>query len=816
MKSIENPDMNRIRKRLLGACLLLAFIFSGVISAFGQDAGTLTQTVRGTVIDADTKAPLPGATVIILGSDPFKGTTSNINGAFALNQVPVGRVSLGVSFIGFESKTVPNLVVHSGRPTILTVELTEAVLEMDEAVVLAYQSNGIPTNEMAIAGSRSVSVEEMTRMAASFNDPAVITANFAGVRNSGTGGNDIIIRGNSPKYMQWRLEGVPITNPNHFADQSGAVGSTSTLNTNLLATSDFYTGAFPAEFGNTISGVYDIKLRNGNSENLEGIFGFGLIGTDFTLEGPLKKGNGSSFLVNVRNSTSSVLTDLGLIDVEGDPTFRDAAFKLSFPTQRAGIITAFGLGGYSTFSLSDVTPADWNSPGDSGFRNDISDDFDKSSYLFNTGINHFFALSDNSYLSSSLSYSIEGITEDMFQTVDGIEGSIRSFDSNMDRSSLRFSTEYLRKISSKTTIQAGSIYTLFMEQFDQALRPQPESELDTLLDFDEQMGNLRNFISIKQRLNEDVTITAGLHNSNVFFNENHTLEPRLAFKYQMTSRSSVSLGYGLHSTMESVHHYFADVEQSDGTFSQPNRDLGLMKAHHFIAGFDHFFRPGLLGKIEVYYQDLYDVPVENDPGSHFSTLNSGSDIEYAALVNEGSAKNYGVELTLQKFFSNSTYFLLNTTLYESLYTAMDGVERNTRFNGNYTVNVLAGKEFANLGPGNNRTLGLNAKFFLGGGHKVIPLLRDGNGNVDVNPDENMYWDYANAYESSLQDLYSITLSASYKIDHARTTHELFLNLENLTNNKGKLTEYFDPSEADLTGHTTQFGLLPNLMYRIYL
>ena len=808
--------MNRIRKRLLGACLLLAFIFSGVISAFGQDAGTLTQTVRGTVIDADTKAPLPGATVIILGSDPFKGTTSNINGAFALNQVPVGRVSLGVSFIGFESKTVPNLVVHSGRPTILTVELTEAVLEMDEAVVLAYQSNGIPTNEMAIAGSRSVSVEEMTRMAASFNDPAVITANFAGVRNSGTGGNDIIIRGNSPKYMQWRLEGVPITNPNHFADQSGAVGSTSTLNTNLLATSDFYTGAFPAEFGNTISGVYDIKLRNGNSENLEGIFGFGLIGTDFTLEGPLKKGNGSSFLVNVRNSTSSVLTDLGLIDVEGDPTFRDAAFKLSFPTQRAGIITAFGLGGYSTFSLSDVTPADWNSPGDSGFRNDISDDFDKSSYLFNTGINHFFALSDNSYLSSSLSYSIEGITEDMFQTVDGIEGSIRSFDSNMDRSSLRFSTEYLRKISSKTTIQAGSIYTLFMEQFDQALRPQPESELDTLLDFDEQMGNLRNFISIKQRLNEDVTITAGLHNSNVFFNENHTLEPRLAFKYQMTSRSSVSLGYGLHSTMESVHHYFADVEQSDGTFSQPNRDLGLMKAHHFIAGFDHFFRPGLLGKIEVYYQDLYDVPVENDPGSHFSTLNSGSDIEYAALVNEGSAKNYGVELTLQKFFSNSTYFLLNTTLYESLYTAMDGVERNTRFNGNYTVNVLAGKEFANLGPGNNRTLGLNAKFFLGGGHKVIPLLRDGNGNVDVNPDENMYWDYANAYESSLQDLYSITLSASYKIDHARTTHELFLNLENLTNNKGKLTEYFDPSEADLTGHTTQFGLLPNLMYRIYL
>ena len=795
---------------------ILVFVLGAVISAFGQDGGSLTQTVRGTVIDADTKAPLPGATVIILGSDPFKGTTSDLNGAFELNQVPVGRVSVGISFIGFESKTVPNLVVHSGRPTILTVELTEAVLEMDEAVVLAYQNNGIPTNEMAVVGSRSISVEEITRMTASFNDPAVITANFAGVRNSGSGGNEIIIRGNSPKYMQWRLEGIPITNPNHFADQSSAVGSTSTLNSNLLATSDFYTGAFPAEFGNTISGVYDIKLRNGNSESLEGIFGFGLIGTDFTLEGPIKKGNGSSFLVNFRNSTSSVLTDLGLIEVEGDPRFQDAAFKLSFPTKKAGIFTAFGLGGYSTFSLSDVTPADWNSPGNSGFREDVTEDFDKSSFLFNTGVNHFFAISDKSYLNTSASFSTEGITEDMFQTVDNAEESVMSFDSNLDRSSMRFSTEYLRKFSPKTTLQAGSIYTLFMQKFDQSLRPQPEMELNRLLDFNEQIGNLRNYVSLKHRMNEDLTVIAGLHNSNVFFNDNHTLEPRLAIKYQVNTKSALNLGYGLHSTMESVHHYFADIEQPDGTFTQPNRDLGLMKAHHFVAGLDHYFEPGLLGKVEVYYQHLYNVPVEDDPDSYFSTLNIGSEIEYAALVNEGTAKNYGVELTLQKFFSNSYYFLVNTTLYESKYTALDNVERNTRFNGNYTVNFLAGKEFTNLGPANNRTLGLNAKFFFGGGHKVIPLLRDSNGNVDVNPQENEYWDYDNAFKRGLEDLYTITLSASYKMERARTTHELFLNLENLTNNKGKLTEYYDPASANLTGNTTQFGLLPNLMYRIYL
>ena len=786
------------------------------MSAFAQEPAKLTQTIRGTIIDADSKVTLPGATILVLGSDPMIGAASDIDGNFTLRNVPVGRVTIGISFIGFESKTIPNVVVNSGKETVLEIELTEAVFSGDEVTVQAYKVNGLPTNEMAIVGARSVSVEEINRLTASFNDPAFITANFAGVRNSGTGGNDIIVRGNSPKYLQWRLEGVPITNPNHFADQNMVLGSTSTLNANLLATSDFYTGAFPAEYGNAISGVYDIKLRNGNSKNYESIIGFGLIGSDVTFEGPIKKGSGSSFLVNYRNSTASILNDLGMIDVPGSPHFQDAAFKITVPTKKAGVFSAFGLGGISNFSLKDVTPFDWDSPGNTGLREDVSEDFDKSSMLFNTGVNHFISLGSGGYLNTSVSYSLENLEEDVVQHLQTNNTEQEGFNSAMDRSSVRLATEYSRKINARNTLEAGTIFTVFMEKFDQEMRQTPDGELETLLDFNKNIGNWRNYISLKHRFNEAITVTAGIQNNNVFFNEQYTIEPRLAARWQFNEKNAFNVGYGLHSTMETLHHYFANIEQPDGSFAQPNKNLGLMKAHHFVAGLDHYFTPNLLGKVEVYYQHLYDVPVASGANSYFSTLNDRAEIEYFALTNDGTAENYGVEVTLQKFFSNNYYFLLNTSIYESKYTGIDKVERNTRFNGNYVANAIFGKEFDGLGRKHNQTLGVNIRAFVGGGQKIIPMLRDENGNIAANPANNEYLDYSKAYQSDLEDLYMITLSASYKFERARTSHELFLNLENITNNKAKLTEYYDAGRADKVNHTTMFGLLPNLMYRVYL
>jgi hypothetical protein len=281
----------------------------------------------------------------------------------------------------------------------------------------------------------------------------------------------------------------------------------------------------------------------------------------------------------------------------------------------------------------------------------------------------------------------------------------------------------------------------------------------------------------------------------------------------MNPTSSFQLGYGKHSNMESIHNYFAKVKQNDGTITVPNKDLDLLKAHHFVLGFEKRFGKNMRAKIEAYYQDLYNLPVENNDTSYYSTINEGLEFRYIDLVNEGTGKNYGIELTIEKFFSNNYYYLINASLYQSKYTALDGIERNTAYNGNYLVNILFGKEFNGLGRKKNQTFSFNAKAFLSGGRKIIPLLRDAQGNLAVNPENNEYWDYSKAYEKDLGVIYNLTVSASYKWNKPKSTHELFLTFNNITDKKGNLTEYYDADEPGFIGHTTQFGIFPDLRYK---
>ncbi len=807
----------------IGATAVLFLLFTSMV--LGQN---LSQTVRGAILDEDSKMPLVGAQVIVLGSEPLIGTTTDDNGNFRLENVYIGRISLQLSYLGYEKAIIPNVVVNSGKEVVLNLSMQESAIRMNEAVVTADKNKGEALNDMALISARSISAEQTNRYAGGFNDPSRILSNFAGITSTQDGSNDIIVRGNSPKYVQFQLEGVQITNPNHLADQSAIGGGISALNNNLLATSDFYTGAFSPEFGDVLSGVYDVKLRAGNNEKFESVFGFGLLGADLTLEGPFKKGYGGSFLVNYRYSTITLIKELGLVDIGGVPKFQDATFKIVLPTKKMGVFSFFGLGGKSGLLLEDVKPAIWETPGDQSMRTDISEDFKKRAQLLNIGLNHTYSINDNSFLKTTLAYSNEGIDDDIFESKlvkiydtdgeflrDSAVSKILNFNSRLLRSTYRGAVTYNHKISAKHKIQIGTKYTLFDLKFKQSQLQGDAANRFTLVDLNEQVSTVRNFFSWKYRANEKLSLVAGVHNMNVLLNQKSTIEPRLAMNWKLNNTSTVSAGYGKHSNMESIHNYFSKVKQPDGSIIEPNRDLDLLKAHHFVLGYEKRFGKNMMAKVEAYYQDLYSLPVENNDTSYYSTINEGLEFKYVDLVNKGTGKNYGVEITLERFFSNNYYYLINASLYESKYKALDGVQRNTQFNGNYLVNILFGKEFPKLGKKKNQTLGLNAKAFFGGGRKVIPLLRDGQGNLAVDPANNRFWDYEKAYNNDISDPYQILLSASYKWNKRRTTHEFFLNIDNITNHKGKISEYYDENEPGKIGYVAQFGFFPNLMYRVY-
>ncbi|MEO0474100.1 MAG: TonB-dependent receptor, partial [Bacteroidota bacterium] len=543
---------------------------------------------------------------------------------------------------------------------------------------------------------------------------------------------------------------------------------------------------------------------------------------------PISKKQGSSFLVNYRYSTVGLIQELGLVDVNGTPRFQDAAFKLMLPTEKFGIFSFFGLGGLSKLDFLDVDQSLWETPGNNGMRGDIQEDFYKNAHLLNLGMNHTLSLSDNSYLKTTLLFSTEGIDDEIIESrfvriLDGNDQVLRdsmvsqgpNFNSQLEKRSYRGAMTYNHKLNARNKIQIGTKFALFDYVINQSqLLPDGQSRFN-LVDMDENISTLRNFISWKHRLNENLTFVGGVHNMNVLFNNKSTIEPRLAINWKLNDRSRFSLGYGLHSNMEGVHSYFAQVQDPDGTIRQPNLDLDLLKAHHIVLGYERRIGQNMRAKVELYYQDLYNLPVENNDTSYFATINEGLEFRYVDLVNEGTGRNYGIELTLERFFAKNYYFMINASLYRSLYTPLDGRERSTQYDGEFLVNVLAGKEFVGLGKKKNQTLGLNLKAFFGGGRKIIPLLRDANGNLAVDPANNRFFDYDRAYEDKLQDLYTIILSASYKWNRPKTTHEVFVNLENITNVKGKISEFYDEDEPGQIGYLAQFGFFPNLMYRVY-
>jgi hypothetical protein len=799
----------------INVTLLIIALYTTMV--LGQ---TITQTVRGIIIDTDNKLPLIGANAVIVGTNPIIGTSTNLDGTFRMEKVPIGRITLRLSCMGYETKTVSDIVVNSGKEVVLEITMQESVIKLDEVVAIPNLNKGEAVNDMALLSARSISTEETKRYAGTWDDPSMVLINFAGVASTGLS-NDIIIRGNSPKYIQWRFEGVEITAPNHQADQNGAIGGFSCLNNKLLAASDFYTAAFTPEYGGVLSGVYDLKLRSGNNEKYETMAGVGLMGTDFTVEGPLKNGYAGSYLINYRFSNIGLIQKLGLVgDIDGvTTTFQDANFKVVLPTEKIGTFSFFGVGGLDNLLIKGVNPNLWITPGNNGMMPTIIQDFDKKNYLTNLGMNHTFTINNNSYTRIFLTYSGRGLNDDVYEsTIIGMDTVNRklNYGSRIETSTYKGGITYSTKINAENVILIGTEYSLIDENNKQSqLENDSTATRFTLIDYKGKITTLENYVTWKHSFTENLTLVTGLHNTNILLNNKSTLEPRIAINWKLNNSSSVHAGYGKHSTMENIHNYFTRIQQPDGSIIEPNKNLDVLKADHYVLGYDKSITENVKAKVEVYYQYLYNLPVENNNASYYATLNEGSDYRYVPLVNKGTGKNYGIEATIEQFFNNHYYFLVNGSLFDSKYKSLEGVERNTKFNSNFLLNVLCGKEFDELGEKQNQTLTVNAKIFFSNGQRYIPLLRDASGNLAVDPANNRFWDYSKAYDNRLDNIYQLNLSVSYKFNTPNVTHEIFLDLPNVTNHRGRLYEYYDSSKPSKIGYVTQMQFLPNLMYRVY-
>ena len=793
--------------------LLLINIIFITITAIGQD-NEYKQTIRGTVIDKLTQTTLPGATVIVLNTDPIIGTTSDMDGAFKIENIPLGRQSLQVSFIGYNTRTISNLNLTAGRETVVIVELEEQVQKLDEVVVTAKQPKDKAINEMATVSARSFSVEETERFAGSLGDPSRMAANYAGVSMTNDSRNDIIIRGNSPMGVLWRLDGVEIPNPNHFGAAGTTGGPVSMLNNNLLSNSDFFTSAFPAEYGNAMSGVFDLNMRSGNNQKREYVGQIGFNGFEFGAEGPFKKGKNGSYIANYRYSTLDLMNAMGMDFGTGTaiPQYQDLTFKIDLPGTKWGRFSLMGLGGTSFIAIHDSDKAEVDGNNDSNY--DYGGvDLDYGSDMGVLSLSHLYFLSKNTRIQTILSLQGTRATTKIDSLLFDENGTLipnsnyRFYDATSTEVKYSGSTHLKTRFNSKNNAIFGLYYDLYDVSLNDSVRNYKIGGFQKNFDIEGNVFLIRGYGQWQHRFNDKLTMNTGLYAQFVDVNEEFVVEPRFGLRYILDGGQSLSFGYGKHSEMMPRPYYFLQTRLDDGTYIMTNINTELLKSHQLVLGYDKLFNENTRFKTEIYYQSLFDIPV-SESLTEFSILNTGDDFGGLfpdSLVNTGSGTNYGVEFTMEKFLSQGYYFLATVSLFESKYKGYSETIRNTAFNGNYVFNILGGYEFK---TGKQSLITLDAKTVYAGGKRYVPI------DIDKSIQENSTeYDWSKAYEDKFDDYFRIDLRIGFKINGKRINQEWALDLQNVTNNKNIYSQSYNPRSQNVS-YDYQTGFFPMFLYRI--
>lgn len=774
------------------------------------------QTIKGKVVDKESKFPLPGVNVIISSLDPIKGSVSDGSGNFKITDVPIGRQTVQISFIGYASQEF-TVIVNSGKEVILNVELEESAEYLDVVEIVAGESHEV-NNEMAIVSARVFSVEETERYAGSRGDPARMASNFAGVGGADDSRNDIVVRGNSPLGVLYRVEGIDIPNPNHFAVSGSTGGPTSMLNNKLLANSDFFTGAFPAEYGNSTAGVFDLKLRSGNNEKREFTGQFGILGAEIMAEGPFKKGKQASYLFMYKYATLQMFQAAGIdIGTNAVPKYQDLSFKMNFPFKGGGNLAVWGIGGKSKIDLVISNQMDTS-------EIDLYGDNDRDQY-FRTdmgvlGVTYTKPLNETTFFKSTISGSKSHQRSDhdyIVRHIDG-EGSfvvdsiyhMMSYNFNISKFS---NASYInKKFGKKDVLKIGFNVDYISVNFkDSILR-----DIDVLdiyrTRWNTNLGYalIQPYAQWKHKFSDEFVFTAGLHNQIFTLNNSVSLfEPRLGLKWDMTDKDALSFGVGRHSQTLPDYTYFHLLE---GNTNPHNTEMDFIYSNHAVLGYSRKMSKTVRAKIETYYQDLSNIPVEVNPSS-FSLINQGSGFSRFfpdTMVNTGTGFNYGVEFTLEKYYSNNWHMLLSGALYNSRYKGSDGIERNTDFNGQYAANILGGREF----KFNDKTsLGIGTKITVAGG-KRFGLVDTVASNLEK---ELIYLD--DQYnEFQFQDYFRADLKISYKHNAKNVTHEFSLDIVNLLGTQNILSLTYAPvpgnPEVSPIRKNFQLGFLPIFFYRL--
>ncbi|MBD2754064.1 TonB-dependent receptor [Spirosoma validum] len=757
-----------------------------------------TQTGRGRITDTQSGAGVPLATVQVL-DEPTIGATADSTGTYRLSQVPLGRHTLKITSVGYGDQVIPDVLFTAGKETSLDVPMTERVQTAQEVQVYAQRPLDAIDKTLAVTGAHVFDMEQTRRFAGNRNDPSRMAMNMAGVVGNNDSRNDIVIRGNSPTGLLWRVEGIDIPNPNHFGAMGNTGGPVPILNSNVIDRSVFLTGAFPAEYGNAVSGVFDIRLRNGNPDKREYTVQAGFNGWELGAEGPFSKGSQASYLAHYRYSFLQLFQALGINLGTGSalPQYQDAVFKVRLPLGKAGEIAVFGMGGTSRITFEDepVTNTLYPQGGEYSTYN---------TKMGVVGLTHTYSFGPGTSLRTTLAAtgnSVQAVT-------DSITSDRRHYAQYGDGSSqykYTVHSQFNRKISAKSRFGAGVILSYLGVNYADSTRE--TGQFHYLRHTTGQTGLVQTYGFWQGRPSDRWVLNAGVYHQWLALTQQHSVEPRLSARYQLNQKQSLSLSVGRHSQVGPLQVFFNQQDQPDGTETMPNQHLGFVFSNQAVLGYTRWLGKQTSLTVEAYYQALQNVPVSPTSPS-YSLLNTGTDFltpSATGLTNGGSGCNYGLELTLERTFSRNYYVMATVSAFDSRYRGSDGVLRNTLFNNQWAGNFLTGGEWK---ISRKTTLVADLRVAVAGGKRYTPA------DLSASQQTGTLVEQTNqAFEGQFPAYGRLDGKLTLRVNGKHAMREWYFDLNNLTNRRNIYSQYYSPSTGQVR-YSYQLGRYPVFGYRI--
>lgn len=723
--------------------LFCVFLLSGT---FILSQSSKSGSLMGTVVDAENKLPLPGVNVYI--KDKNVGTATNIDGSYNIEKLPVGSYVIVYSFIGYNSVSIPDIIIKSDRITYRDIELYSSSVEFDSILVSGGFFSNVDNKPVSTTGFTS---EEIRRAPGSAGDVSRILFGLPSIAKVNDGINSLIVRGGSPVENAFFLDNIEISNINHFATQGSSDGFFGILNIDFIKDVTFSAGGFSSIYGDRLSSVMDITLREGNRNEYDAQvnLNFGGIGAQF--EGPFSAKKGS-FMVSANKSYLDILMKTFADDYPA-PEYYDFQTKVKYDlseNHKLSFIDVFANDNYD-ISYEKAYDKELNQYGN-------------TNYITNTaGINWMYLWGQNGYSNTSVSNTFNkrviDLNETKFQSRFIENNTIENNFSFRNLNYLRFNEENKIEFGLESKMGLNHFnYTYFEYQDEYGIVRPLFKTLNKLNTF-----NAGAFLIYHKSLSNNILLNIGGRSDYHNFNNKLLLSPRGSLIYKLDPITSISA---------SVGRYYQNIPSLILAQSDEFKNLLTPKAVHYILSFSRMLTEDTRLTIEAYHKAYSNLPVDTLRPKDFifdEVVTTGIFSGYQNLQSSGRAASSGIEVMIQKKLARDFYGMTSAAYSSAKYFDLDGIRRNRIYDNRYNFNIEGGYK-----PNNEWEF--SVRFIYAGGAPYTPY------DLELSEQNNKgILDLSNINNYRLPDYHSLNIRADKRFNLDKSNLVVFLSIWNVYN-----------------------------------